>query len=98
MSKGQARTRGLAGDLGGGDIAGYLSGILIGSEIRAVAEQDYLEDTVHLIGGNDAAHRYHEALQSVGAKVRLWPGQEVTVAGLWLLGRQLGLCDDHSNE
>jgi len=93
-----ARTRGLAGDLGGGDIASYLSGILIGSEIRAVAEQDYLEDTVHLIGGNDAAHRYHEALQSVGAKVTLWPGQEVTVAGLWLLGRQLGLCDDHPNE
>jgi len=52
---------------------------------------------VHLIGGNDAAHRYHEALQSVGAKVTLWPGQEVTVAGLWLLGRQLGLCDDHPN-
>ena len=24
--------------------------------------------------------------------------QEVTVAGLWLLGRQLGLCDDYPNE
>ena len=93
-----ARTLGLTGDLGGGDINSYLSGILIGSEIRAVAESGYLEDTVHLIGGNDAAYRYQEALQSVGATVTLWPGQEVTVAGLWLLGRQLGLCDDYPNE
>ncbi len=92
-----ARTRCLVGDLAGDDIGSYLSGIVIGSEIRAVAEQGYLEDEVHLVGGNDAAQNYSDALHAMGAKVKVWSGESVTVAGLSLFGRQLGLCEDHSN-
>ena len=92
-----ARTRCLVGNLGGDDVKSYLSGIVIGSELRAVAEQGYLEDEVHLIGGNDAAQNYAEGLRAMGAKVKVWSGESVTVAGLSGLGRLLGLYGDQRN-
>ena len=92
-----ARTRCLVGDLCGDEVRSYLSGIVIGSELRAVAEQGYLEDEVHLIGGNDAAQNYAEGLRAMGAKVKVWSGESVTVAGLSGLGRLLGLYGDQRN-
>ena len=88
------RTRGLTGELQSGDLASYLSGLLIGSELRAVEEQGYLNHVVHLIGENDVAQRYHDALHLLGAQIQVWPAEQVTAAGLWLLGQQLGLCKD----
>ncbi len=92
-----ARTRCLVGDLGGDDVRSYLSGIVIGSEVRAVSEQGYIEDEVHLIGGNAAAQHYADALRAMGARVKVWSGESVTVAGLSGLGRQLGLYGDQRN-
>ena len=92
-----ARTRCLVGDLGGDDVRSYLSGIVIGSEVRAVSEQGYIEDEVHLIGGNAVAQHYADALRAMGARMKVWSGESVTVAGLSGLGRQLGLYGDQRN-
>ena len=81
----------------GDEVRSYLSGIVIGSELRAVTEQGYLNDGVHLIGGNDAAQHYADGLRAMGAKVKVWSGESVTVAGLSRLGRQLGLYGDQRN-
>ncbi len=64
--------------------AGFLSGLLIGSEVVETAALDPQAEIV-LIGDPTLLDRYVRALERVGRRVRLFDGEDCAVAGLGLL-------------
>ena len=85
------RTLGLFGDLPGDQLAAYLSGLLIGSEI-AGATKVFQPGTqgVTVIGGAALAEPFLKALGLAGIAGKLGP-QDAAVRGLAKIGRQAGL-------
>lgn len=82
------RSRGLFGDLEAGALSSYLSGILIGHEIReAIAEAGAGE--VHLIAEAALAERYRSALSAFGRESRVHPS-DVAARGLFRIGCRIG--------
>jgi 2-dehydro-3-deoxygalactonokinase len=84
-----ARPLALAGRLDPSEIADYVSGLLVGSEVR------------HMLGGNPAGvvalcgppateHRYRFALERGGASVRT-VGEDAAARGLWGIALDAGL-------
>lgn len=65
----------------------YLSGLLIGHELR---EHRGNHATVHLVGSPGLAQRYALALQHVGVERQLHP-EDLAATGLFALARQRGL-------
>lgn len=83
-----ARSRHLYGDLGGGDIASYLSGLLIGHEIRAM-EQCYSPGQDILLVSADALRGpYEAALRHFGHTPRWVSAKDATVRGVRSVVRQ----------
>ena len=66
----------------------YLSGLLIGEELRA-QQFDATDGTIGVIGSQLLALRYELALLSMGLPARRI-GAEATWRGLWLMARSLG--------
>ncbi|MGJ7491679.1 2-dehydro-3-deoxygalactonokinase [Variovorax sp. ZT4R33] len=81
-----ARTLSLFGRMSAADLASYLSGLLIGEEMRT--QSLHTKDEVVLIGAPALTRRYELALQSHGAASRTL-GAEATWAGLHALAHTL---------
>ena len=82
-----ARTLGLFDRLTATALPSYLSGLLIGHELR-----DHCGNhaTVHLVGSPGLAQRYAVALEQLGVKSQLHP-EDLAATGLFALARQRGL-------
>jgi 2-dehydro-3-deoxygalactonokinase len=89
-----ARTLPLAGDLDGRDVAEWLSGLLIGREIRdALAwarAAGVAGDRVRIIGSDALASRYAGALAVAGVSVERGAA-DAAAHGLWRIAGQAGL-------
>jgi len=88
-----ARTLALAGELAPADVGDWLSGALIGHEVRAARnwarELGDTADTVTVIGGEAIVGRYVTALAQAGIDAR--PGPEYAAAqGLFRIARRAG--------
>ncbi|MFT4249598.1 MAG: 2-dehydro-3-deoxygalactonokinase [Pseudomonas sp.] len=81
------RTLGLFERLPAAALASYLSGILIGHEIR---ERHSIGDVVHLVGSAGLSQRYARALSLLGIG-SMRHGEDLAATGLYLLARQRGL-------
>jgi 2-dehydro-3-deoxygalactonokinase len=81
-----ARTRGLMSELPGGDLADYLSGLLIGAEILDAAADG---GTVAIIAGEALAIRYRDACARFGIAAVVAP-PDCAVAGLAAIGETAG--------
>lgn len=88
------RTRGLFGSLAGTEAASFLSGLLIGHELRALLPAE--GGPVHLVGSAALQARYARALRLLGREAV--PHREAAAArGLWRLARRAGLAGhDHA--
>ena len=78
------RTLGLSGALGETEGASYLSGLLIGHEVRAALPADGA--TVHLIGAGALCDLYARAIAAAGARAVVHD-QDAAARGLARLGR-----------
>jgi 2-dehydro-3-deoxygalactonokinase len=89
-----ARTRGLFGDLQGHQLPGYLSGILIGSEInealRAIRRDAEVPRAASLIGADTLVPLYANALKRAGIATYL-AGEECSARGLFRVAQAAGL-------
>jgi 2-dehydro-3-deoxygalactonokinase len=83
-----ARTRGLFGELGEDALPSYLSGMLIGHEIAALAPQGDPHGIVHLIGAAGLVALYREALAARGRDSRIIDS-DCVARGLFLLAAHL---------
>ncbi|WP_372390617.1 2-dehydro-3-deoxygalactonokinase [Xanthomonas sp. NCPPB 3582] len=81
------RTLGLFDRLDAQALPSYLSGLLIGHELR---EHRGTHATVHLVGSPALAQRYALALQHLGVESQLHP-EDLAATGLFALARQRGL-------
>ncbi|WP_448106780.1 2-dehydro-3-deoxygalactonokinase [Pseudomonas azerbaijanoccidentalis] len=97
-----ARSLGLTGELSGAAQADYLSGLLIGHELSALANvQRRRRNSVHLpsiilIGNSQLCTRYSRALDACGfARVTL--AEQATERGLWQLALAAGLISPPSS-
>jgi 2-dehydro-3-deoxygalactonokinase len=96
-----ARSLGLTGELSGTAQPDYLSGLLIGHELAALATvQRRRRNSTHLpsivlIGNTQLCERYSRALDACGfARVTL--AEQATERGLWQLALAAGLIDSSS--
>ena len=79
----ECRTRQLAGEFDAAAAAGYLSGLLIGSEVRAVlAEGGRPQEPVMLVGEPALCAAYAAALRSHSVPSLSLPGEDCVQAGL----------------
>ncbi len=93
----RVRTAGLMGRFEASALADYLSGLLIGAEIKAGLQRlaaAHSSDPIAVIGGAQLTRRYAIALSSFGFAVREVPGDAV-FSGLMLIARAAGLLDKH---
>lgn len=84
-----ARTLVLADRLAGTEVADYVSGLLIGAEVRHALRADPA-DPVTLCGSAATTHRYRVALERCGVAVRT-VGEDATARGLWRVALDAGL-------
>lgn len=84
----------LTGELAGQGQADYLSGLLIGHEVRALATlcQTTPEQRIVLIGSSSLCDRYLRALKHCGYRTTNLASQ-ATAAGLWQIAKQAALID-----
>ena len=80
------RTLGLFGELDEAESAGYLSGMLIGHEARAMAPRG---GVVHLAGDEKLTALYARAIGAAGAEVAMLD-EDVAAQGLAIIGRAAG--------
>ena len=88
-----ARTLGLFGALPETGIASYLSGLLIGSELREALEcleRGPADQEITVVGSSDLAGRYLAAIADAGLRGRLAP-ESAGARGLFLIARAAGL-------
>lgn len=97
-----ARSLGLTGELSATAQVDYLSGLLIGHELSALAcVQRHRRNSVHLpsvvlIGNSQLCSRYGRALDACGfARVTL--AEQATERGLWQLAMAAGLIASTQN-
>ncbi len=91
-----ARTRGLFGDLRADQLPGYLSGILIVSEIneglRAIKRHARLPTVASLIGADTLVPLYAHALMRTGVETHR-AGEECAARGLFRIAQTAGLIE-----
>jgi 2-dehydro-3-deoxygalactonokinase len=80
------RTLGLFGELAAAEASSYLSGLLIGHELRGLLPKD--AGLVHLVGTPALQRRYGQALTLMGVPSR-FHGEALAARGLFLLGQAL---------
>ncbi len=85
------RTEGLFGHIKPESLSSYLSGLLIGSEVRAEIARHGIR-SVGLIGDGALIQLYERALRHVGfGDITRHPGDDAAAAGLWAIAREGGL-------
>lgn len=84
------RTRGLVGGLAPDVAACFLSGLLIGCEIREATAIFGREEAVDLVGGQQLVRHYAAALAVVGRSSHICP-EEVVARGHWRIAAAAGL-------
>lgn len=85
------RTEGLFGHIALESLSSYLSGLLIGSEIRAEVTRQGIQP-VALIGDGALVNLYERALRHVGfSEVIRHNGDEAAARGLWAIAREARL-------
>jgi 2-dehydro-3-deoxygalactonokinase len=85
------RTEGLFGHLRPESLSSYLSGLLIGSEIRAETGRHGIRP-ITLVGDGTLSNLYRRALLHTGfADVSQVDGDTASAAGLWAIAHQGGL-------
>jgi len=80
----------LSGVLADAAVADYLSGILIGHEVRDLGAGE----AVTLVGSESLNERYRRALTHYGHAVDILSGEDAVVAGLWAVARQAGIVEE----
>lgn len=89
-----ARTLALMGELAGEEVADWLSGLMIGREIRNARtfaqRHGYDGARVRLIGEDALVARYAAALEQADIRVERAPGHAAAV-GLWRIAAQAGI-------
>ncbi|WP_066965709.1 2-dehydro-3-deoxygalactonokinase [Microbulbifer sp. Q7] len=83
-----ARSRTVLGLQSGAASASYLSGLLIGSEVAAMARELGQGERVHLVCGDNLAAPYGEALQYFGIEYRHYSGSTYSALGLSAIARE----------
>jgi len=83
------RAEGLFGAVPEAGLRSYLSGIVIGHEIRAMCGMARPEGSVTLIGRPDLTRLYAEAIGLSGASVRVVTSQDATLKGLSILRKAM---------
>ena len=82
-----ARAEVLLGSLAPDDVPDYLSGLLIGAEVSAMAPA---QSPVTIVGEPGLAQRYRDALIAAGVEaVSLLNGEQAAARGLWMIGAAL---------
>ncbi|MEL7345585.1 MAG: 2-dehydro-3-deoxygalactonokinase [Pseudomonadota bacterium] len=84
------RTLPLLGRMKAVDVEDYLSGLLIGTEIRAAQERGDATDMITVIGRSDLTDRYEDALAVAGIDSRRAP-DDIVAMGHFLIARSAGL-------
>lgn len=84
------RTLPLLGRMPACQVEDYLSGLLIGAEIKAAKGRDDVSDTVTIIGRNDLTDRYASALGLAGIESRSAP-EDIVAMGHFLIAKSAGL-------
>ncbi len=84
------RTLPLMGRIKENQVADYLSGILIGTEIKAAKDRGDATDRVTIVGRNDLTDRYATALTLAGIKSQGAP-DDVVAMGHFLIAQSAGL-------
>jgi len=85
-----ARTRVLAGQLPAAHSLDYLSGLLVGEELRC-ALPEAGDEAIRLVGEAALCARYRRALWLFGRSA-LVAGADAAAQGLWQIARRAGLC------
>ena len=85
------RTLGLFGQLTPEEAPSYLSGLLIGDEVRTAA-RSFAGSTVTVIGDRMLCDRYCEVLAGGGVRARIAPPDAARI-GLWRIAVESGLVD-----
>jgi 2-dehydro-3-deoxygalactonokinase len=88
-----ARTLGLFGDLPASGIASYLSGLLIGTELREALdclEQPPADQEITVVGSSELTTRYLAAIEHAGLRGRE-AADHAGARGLYLIARAAGL-------
>lgn len=86
-----ARTLALLGELPGGGVAGYLSGLLIGAEVTAALAAEPA-DGVTILGGGDLAALYARALAAAGVPAEVGD-VDAAARGMVALAHAAGLVE-----
>jgi len=84
-----ARTLVMAGTLRAAQVADYVSGLLVGSEVRHALRADPAR-LVTVCASQATARRYQRALEHHGATAHV-VGEDVAARGLWRVARDAGL-------
>ena len=84
------RTLPLLGRMRPEDVEDYLSGLLIGAEIKAAQVRGDAGDTVTIVGRTDLADRYETALAIAGMDSQRAP-DDIVAMGHFLIARSAGL-------
>lgn len=77
-----ARTSVLLGDMDGAQVAPFLSGLVIGSEIRSGLERFEKHVSITLVAEGQIAESYRDAFQSSGCRVSIIAPEPCLIAGL----------------
>ena len=84
------RTDGLFARLTPASAASFLSGLMLGNEMRD-ATAAFPAAEVVLVGSQALAAPYRAALEAAGRTARVVPGEEAVAAGLWRVAHAAGL-------
>lgn len=84
------RTLPLMGQMEGGAVADFLSGLLIGAEINAARARGDATGPVTIVGRSDLADRYQTALTAAGLQSRRAP-DDIVAMGHFLIAQAAGM-------
>lgn len=86
-----ARARAITGALSPDHLFTFLSGLLIGTELRAVFARLGGQSPVHIIGSRPLVDRYQRALRHFDKNSKVIDSSDATVRGIWNLACDAGL-------
>lgn len=86
-----ARSRAVLGLQAAAASASYLSGLLIGSEVAAMAKRLETGERVHLVCGDHLAKPYGQALEYFDIEYRHYSGSTYSALGLAAIAREVNL-------
>lgn len=86
-----ARAQVITGAMDPNHLFTFLSGLLIGTELRAVFDRLKKDNPVHIIGSHPLVDRYQEALAHFDKQSLLISSEDATIRGTWNLACDAGL-------